>query len=386
MKHNRGNSTCSLDLSRRRLLKATVITAGTATALALLGGKPSPSFGGTKKGDGETRLLIGGYKFDRTAALVDGSIEIAGYNVQFEESGIGDLNTHVFSGPQTLDVTEIGLHPYMLAFANEGFRQYALLPVFPLRTFRHKSVFIRNDRGIAKPQDLRGKRVATAGYSSTSLTWIRGIFKDEYGVAPDEIEWVISGKDSSAKEAGKISRQENILPEGVAISMGPEGRDESDLLESGEVDACFHAAEPRAYRQGHPNIRRLFPDYRSVEQRYFAKTGIFPIMHAVAIKRTLVESNPEIIRAVFAAYSQAKHVAYDYLAKLAPLMDSLPWIGQEFEETKKLMGDNFYSYGITPNRKPLETLFRYSHEQGLCSRNLQIEEIFAPGSIELTES
>lgn len=157
-------------------------------------------------------------------------------------------------------------------------------------------------------------------------------------------------------------------------------------LNSGEVDACFHAAEPRAYSQGYPNIRRLFPDYRSVEQAYFAKTGMFPIMHAVAIKKTLVESDPAIIRPVFAAYSQAKQAAYDYVANRAPLMDSLPWIGQEFEQTRKLMGENFYSYGITPNRKPLETLFRYSHELGLCSRNLQIEEIFAPGSIELTES
>jgi 4,5-dihydroxyphthalate decarboxylase len=180
----------------------------------------------------------------------------------------------VFSGPQSLDVTEIGLHPFMLAYANDGFRDYSLLPIFPLRLFRHKSVFIRTDRGIRKPEDLRGKTIATAGYSSTSLTWIRGIFQEEYGIKPKDMQWIISSKDSSAKDAGKVSKQENIFPEGVPIKEGPAGKDESDLLVAGEVDALFHAGEPRAYIEGDPKVGRLFPDYRSVERAYFSKTGI----------------------------------------------------------------------------------------------------------------
>ena len=114
--------------------------------------------------------------------------------MQFQEAGIGELNTHVFSGLQELDVTEIGLHPFMLAYANESFRDYSLLPIFPLRLFRHKSIFIRTDRGIKGPEDLRGKKVATPGFSSTSLTWLRGIVQHEYGVRPEEIQWVVSSK------------------------------------------------------------------------------------------------------------------------------------------------------------------------------------------------
>jgi 4,5-dihydroxyphthalate decarboxylase len=331
-------------------------------------------------------LSMAGYKFDRTKALIDGRIKIEGCDIQFKESGIGDLNTHVFSGPQTLDVTEIGLHPFMLAYANDGFRDYSLLPIFPLRLFRHKSVFIRTDRNIKKSEDLRGKTIATAGYSSTSLTWIRGIFQEEYGIKPEDMQWIVSSKDSSAKDAGKVSKQENIFPKGVPIKMGPAGKDESDLLESGEVEACFHAGEPRAYIEGHPKVGRLFPDYRSVERAYFSKTGIFPIMHAVAIKKSLVKNHPWLIEAVFKAYSQSKQMAYDYMAKAAWLRDSLPWFGQEFDETRALMGDNYYSYGIKPNRKTLEALFRYSHQQGLCSGELTIEELFEPASLELTES
>jgi 4,5-dihydroxyphthalate decarboxylase len=329
---------------------------------------------------------MAGYNFDRTRALIDGRVKIVNCDIQFQESGIGDINTNIFSGPQTLDVTEIGLHPFMLAYVNDGFRDYSLLPIFPLRLFRHKSVFIRTDRGIKKPEDLRGKTIATAGYSSTSLTWIRGIFQDEYGLRPKDMQWIVSSKDSSAKDAGKVSKQENIFPEGVSISSGPKGKDESDLLEAGEVDALFHAAEPRVYIEGHPKVGRLFPDYRSAERAYFSKTSIFPIMHAVAIKKSLAKQNPWLINAVFEAYSRSKQMAYDYMAKYGWFKDSLPWFGQEFEETRDLMGDNYYSYGIKPNRKALEALFRYSYQQGLCNRELTIEELFEPTGMELTES
>jgi 4,5-dihydroxyphthalate decarboxylase len=328
---------------------------------------------------------MAGYNFDRTKALIDGRVVVQGCAMQFKESGIGDLNTHVFSGPQTLDVTEIGLHPFMLAFANDGFRGYSLLPIFPLRLFRHKSVFIRTDRGIKKPEDLKGKTIATAGYSSTSLTWIRGIFQDEYGINPEDMQWIISSKDSSGKDAGKASKQEKKIPEGVSVTMGPAGKNESDLLVSGEVDALFHAAEPRAFIEGHPKVGRLFPDYRSTERAFFSKTGIFPIMHAVAIKNSLVAENPWLIEAVFKAYSQSKEMAYAFMVKAAWYKNLLPWIGQEFEETRELMGNNYYSYGIDPNRKTLETLFRYSHQQGLCDRELTVEDLFVPASLGFTE-
>jgi 4,5-dihydroxyphthalate decarboxylase len=382
MKKTTDKKTFNTDYSRREFIKACALTVGAAAALSVSGYATAQT---AVKSKG-LPLSMAGYNFDRTRALIDGSVKIEGCDIRFKESGIGDINTHVFSGPQTLDVTEIGLHPFMLAYANDGFRDYSLLPIFPLRLFRHKSVFIRTDRGINKPEDLRGKKIATAGYSSTSLTWIRGIFEEEYGLKPEDLEWVISSKDSSAKDAGKVSTQENIFPKGVSISMGPDGKDESDLLASGDVDAVFHAGEPRVYIEGHPKVGRLFPDYRSVERAYFSKTGIFPIMHAVAIKKSLVQQNPWLIEAVFKAYSQSKQKAYDYMAEAAWLKDSLPWFGQEFEETRALMGDNYYSYGIEPNQKTLETLFRYSHQQGLCSRELTIEELFVPASLKLTET
>lgn len=380
------NST-SFQTSRRRFLKASAAVAGTAGVLGMSGVSGLlASTAKLAKSTNNLSIKIAGYKIDRVDALIDGRVQVEGCDTQFEVASIGDINTNVFSGPQSHEVTEIGLHPYMLAYANDGFRGYSLIPVFPLRLFRHKSIFIRTDRGITKPEDLRGKKVATPGFSSTSLTWIRGIVQHEYGVKPEEIQWVISSKDSSAKAAGKASKQESVVPKGLSVSKGPAGKDESDLLESGEVDALFHAAEPRAYMEGHPKVARLFPDFRKTEREYFAKTGIFPIMHAVAIRKDIIERNPWLLKAVFNAYSQAKQLMYDYLKKSAWYKNSLPWIAQEIEETRTLMGENFWPYGIAPNRKALEALFQYSYEQGLAKRKLTIEDLFHPSTMALEEA
>ena len=369
------------DYSRRNFIKTAALTVGAAQSLSVLGMDSALAAGESKN----LALAMAGYNFDRTRALIDGRVKIEGCDIQFEESAIGDINTHVFSGPQTYGVTEIGLVPFILAYANDEFRDYSLLPIFPLRLFRHKSVFIRTDRGIEKPEDLKGKTIGTAGYASSSLTWMRGIFQDEYGITPEDVEWVISSGDSSADLSGKTSKQEQVTPDGISIRMGPAGKDESDLLESGEVDALFHAAEPRAYVKGHPMVARLFPDYRSTESEYFSRTGIFPIMHTVAIKKSLAKQHPWLIEATFNAYSRSKKMAFEYMAKGAWAKESLPWFGQEFAETRALMGDNYYSYGIKPNRKTLEALFHYSYEQGLSSRELTIEELFEPASLEFTE-
>lgn len=368
------------NFSRRQAIKA-----GGWTAAALVG-LSSPILSVAASAATELPLKVTGYRFDRLLALMEGKVKIAGCDASFETGKIGDMNTDVFSGPQTFDVTEIGLHPYMLAYANEGFRDYTLLPIFPLRLFRHKSVFINTDSGIEKPEDLIGKRIGVNGYSSTSLTWLRGIFQDEYGIKPSDIEWVVAAGDSSADTAGKLSKQEAMRPEGVSIVNGSAGKDESELLVSGEVDALFHAAEPKAFTQGHPKVKCLFVDSRATEQAYFQKTGIFPIMHAVAIRRSLLEREPWLAKAVFDAYVEAKMINYQYMAKLGWVMNALPWFAQELEQTKALMGNNFYSYGIENNRKTLETLFRYSYQQSLSRSELKIEQLFAAESLMLHDS
>jgi 4,5-dihydroxyphthalate decarboxylase len=259
------------------------------------------------------------------------------------------------------------------------------LPVFPLRVFRHKSIFIHTERGIKRPEDLRGRKVATPGYSSTSLTWIRGLLEHEYGVSPREIQWVVASKDSAAKDSGGPSKWESIVPEGISLQPGPEGKDESELLVDGDVDAVFHAAEPTAFREGHPKVARLFADARQTERVYFSKTGIFPIMHAVAIRNATIEQYPWLPKILFEAYSDAKQLVYQYMKQAAWYKTSLPWVAQEVEETIELMGENYWPYGIEPNRKALAALLQYSHEQGLAKRKLRVDELFHPSTLDLVE-
>ena len=313
-------------------------------------------------------------------------VPIEGCDATFEEDGIGKMNTHAFKGPQTRAVTEIGLSPFMLAFCNDGFRDYELLPIPVLRLFRHKSIFIRTDRGIRRPADLRGRKVATVGYSSSGLTWVRGILQHEYGVKPSEIRWIVTGADSSAKITGGVSSWEKVLPSGLDIRNAPSGKDESDLLLAGEVDAVFHPAEPQAFIDRHPKVDRLFRDHRKVEQAYFKKTGIFPIMHVVAIRRDVAKANPWLPRAVFDAYCEAKQLDYQEMHKMGSYYSSLPWFGQELRETRELMGQNFYPYGVSGMRKAMEAAFRFSHEQGLAKRVLELEEVLHPSSLSFEEA
>ena len=354
-----------------------------ATAASALPARTSEAAPSSAEG---LSITVAGYRYDRVEDLIDGTVPIEGANVEFEQDAIGNLNTHAFVGPQTREVTEIGLHPFMLAYANDGFRDYQLLPVFLLRQFRHKSIFVRTDRGIERPADLRGRRIATPGYSSTSLTWIRGMLEEEYGVSPTDVEWVVSARDSAVETTGTVSAQEQVFPEGLNVATGPEGMDESDLLEAGDVDALFHAVEPRGYVQGRPGIGRLFADYRQVERDYYSRTGIFPIMHAVAIRRDVAAEHPQLARAVFNAYAMSKARRYRIMNRLGWALNMLPWFGHELEQTRALMGDNFYSYGIEPNRDTLDTLFRYSYEQGLSRKRLSVEDLFLPASLEWNEA
>jgi 4,5-dihydroxyphthalate decarboxylase len=390
MDKTKQNQELSKNPSRRNFIRKATLAVSVVGVAGMYACNNNPSSAQNEESEEtnskDLKLTVAGYNVNRVKSLVDGRVKIKGCTINFVKAGIGDMNTSTFSGEQPYDITEIGLHPYMLAYANENFRDYTLLPIFPLRIFRHKSVFIRNDRGINKPEDLKGKTIGTPGYSSTSLTWLRGIFQDEYGIKPEDVNWVISNKDSSADAAGKISKQEQVNPEGVNIKMGTAGLDESELLVSGEVDALFHAAEPKAYIDGNPLVKRLFPDSKRVEQAYFKKTGIFPIMHAVAVRKSLLDKNPWLAEAIFNAYSESKTQDYAFMRKYGWVFDSLPWYGHEFEETKNLMGDNFWPYGIEANLKTLKTLFRYSYEQGLSSRELTIKELFHPSTFKFYES
>ena len=335
-------------------------------------------------GEGQP-IVLAGYDYSRVKPLVDGKVKIEGCSFKYQVSGIGALNNHAFFGAQERDVTEIGLIPYLLAYANDDFQDYKLLPVPVLRMFRHRSVWVRKDGPINRPEDLRGKKVATVGYSSSGLTHIRGWLASEYGVMPEEIEWVSTKKDSAANLTSGVSKYEKIIPESIDMEFAPEGEDESSLLLSGLVDAIFHPAEPKCFQERHPKVRRLFEDFRSVELDYYRKTGIYPIMHSVAMKKSTKEANPWMPQAIFEAYCKAKAMDLKNMQLLGWAYDSLPWYGQEFDNTLNELGPNFYSYGMDKSIKAYEAAFKFVYDQGLAKRKISVEDIFEESTLSLKD-
>jgi len=318
-------------------------------------------------------------------AIQDGRLGLDGYNINFHVEDIYAVNRYVFGSEKKYEVSEIGLIPYLTKYANQDFRAYTLIPVFISRIFRHRNIFVRTDRGIEKPEDLRGKRVGTPGYGMSASTWIRGFLQDLHGVKPEDMHWI---ETTTSSDGGKLQGDkfgQYLLPDDFPLEKGPPGVDESDLIISGDVDALITAITPKVFLDGNPKVRRLYPDFRSAERAYYSKTGFFPIMHVIAIRRDFAVANPELPRKIFSMYSQAKQAAYDDLETTTSLKVTLPWVTQEFEDTRALMGDNVWPYGIEANRKELDLVMRYTHEQGLTKSRAKVEDIFHPSTLKLAE-
>ena len=345
----------------------------------LTGCEPNPS----ESVKNDLFISFAGYDYDRVSAIRDGKVSIDGADVNFEVSNIYSLNGSAFGPEKKYDVSEIGLIPFITRYINYDFRDYTLLPIFISRSFRHRNIYVHSESGIEKPEDLKGKRVGTPGYTSSSNTWIRGFLKDEYGVNADDFTWIEANKssDGGAQKTGETYYFDDNFP----LEKGPEGLDESDLLLSGQCDALITAISPKAFLENNPQIRQLFPNSKEAEVDYFKKTGIFPIMHVIAIKNEVLEENPWLAKAVFDMYSEAKDIAYKNLETTTVVRTSLPWAKDEYEFTRDVMGENYWKYGIEANRKELEAIMRYVYEQGLVKRQISFEELFASSSFNLKE-
>lgn len=338
------------------------------------------------------QIKVAGYDYDRCRAIIDGDVGVEGSDVSFHFEDIYAVNDIAFGKNPKYEVTEMGLIPYITKFVNGGFRGYTLIPVFISRIFRHRNVFVHADSGIEKPEDLRGKRVGTPGYGMSANTWIRGFLLDEYGIKADDFEWIETTKSSDAGKLGKSGWSAfgdkgsgYFFPKGFPIKQGPKDVDESELLLSGGCDALITAITPTAFQEGNPKIKRLFPDVRAAEEAYFKKTRMFPIMHVVAIRTNAIEADPSLPKAVFNMYSRAKQAAYRKLETTTSLRVTLPWLTQELESTRNIMGDDYWPYGIGANRKELEHVMRYCHEQHLVNERVNFEDLFHHSTLELTE-
>jgi 4,5-dihydroxyphthalate decarboxylase len=317
--------------------------------------------------------------YDRTRALFDGRVPIEGCDViavplEPEEAFHRAFRFNEF------DISEISLSSYMMT-TTRGTAHYVAIPAFVSRLFRHSGIYIRSDRGIAKPQDLKDKTIGLPEYQITANVWIRGILQDEYGVKPSDIKW----RQGGVEEAGRDERTPIKLPPDIDFNAVPADRTLSDMLEKGEIDGLIGARAPTCFLRGVPNVARMFPDYQATEEAYFRKTKIFPIMHVIGIRRSLVEKHPWLAVSVYKAFLKAKELCMHELGQVGHLFTSLPWSVAEFGRVRKFMGEDYWSYGVEPNRHVLETITRYSFDQGLSAKKLNVDEMFVPSTYDLSK-
>ena len=244
--------------------------------------------------------------------------------------------------------------------------------------FRHSSIYINGDSGIRDPKDLIGKRVGTPEYQITASVWIRGILSDEYHVPVSSVQYFRGGEE----QPGRPEKSALSLPPEIRLSDIPPGKTLSVMLATGEIDALYTARIPSTFGNGSGKVVRLFEDYQQVEREYFLKTRIFPIMHTIIIRREVLDRHPWIAQSLYKAFVLAQRETYRDLDEMAALKTMLPWLPRYVEETRNLMGDDFWSYGLESNAHILSTFLRYSWEQGLSKRQLTPAELFTPGSLE----
>jgi len=321
-------------------------------------------------------LTFGCWNYDRVRALADGRVTPDGIDLNCLDMPVEETFFRMLRHRE-FDVAEMSLSSYTVSLFREP-RQFVAIPVFPSRMFRHSSIYVNAAAGIQEPSDLVGKRVGCPEYQMTAPAWIRGILADHYGVPVDGVTYFTGGEESP----GRSEKIRLDLPPSIRVERIGPTQTLARMLADGEIDALYTARAPSSFRAQDGRVRRLFADYGRVEREYYRRTGIFPIMHVIALRRDVYEAHRWVAQSLYKAFVQAQRYVYEDFHETAALKTMLPWLVEHVEETEALMGPDFWPYGLERNHATLATFLRYSFEQGLSKRQLTPEELFAPETLE----
>ena len=319
------------------------------------------------------RLTLACWDYDRTRPLMDRRVEPAGIDLDIQVLRPRQAFQRMLDDNE-FQVSELSLASYT-ALKSRGACPFVAIPVALSKIFRHSCIYVRTGAGIDKPEDLRGKRVGTSQYSSTGLVFMRGMLQHDYGIASEDMHWFMGGLNTFV-EKPLIPLN---LPPKIKLDFLDKGQTLEGMFAAGELDALLSLYIPNLFLQGSPGIARLFPDYRQVEQEYYRRTGIFPIMHTVVVREDVHREHPWAAASLYQAFCAARDLAVDGLYDTDALRVALPWLISHVEETRAVFGTDFWAYGLEPNRPTWEAIGRYVHEQGLAPRPVAPEELFVPG-------
>jgi len=323
-------------------------------------------------------LNVAFWNYDRVQPLVNGTVKIEGVDPTFHTKRIV---TEIFKGmiaDHKYDVSELGM-TYLLRSMDKIDPEFIGIPVFLNRAFRHSAIYVNNASGIERPEDLAGKRIGElALYGHDAGVMPKGILSDDFGFKPETARWLIGAIDFPMEPVRYVQQPH---PDNVHVEWASEDADLGKMLEEGELDALISADVPKCVLDGSPNVSRLFPDHVKIEREYYARTGIFPIMHTVAVKRELAESRPDIIEAIYLALCKAKQMTAEALVQgmtFNNMSFMIPWATNLLLENREVLSKDWWPYGVSANRAVIDAILRYHHEQGLTSRRFSADEIFVP--------
>lgn len=320
-----------------------------------------------------TRLTLATWDHDRAMPVLNGEVPVAGFEVEPHILPTSKLFP-IAVREARFDVTEISLSSYVLQTSRADCA-YTAIPVFLARAFRHNGFFARAGSGIQTLADLKGRVVGVPEYQMTAALWMRGILKDDHGLDASDIIWRTGALDQGVRH----ERLELNAPPSLSITPIRDGQTLQNLLLDGQIDALLAPNPPRAFLEGNPAITRIIPDFATAEQDYHRRTGFFPIMHLLAVRKSLVAAHPDLPRALFDAFSRARDIALSRLQDVwlgSANRLSLPWFNAAMERTIVTMGKDYWPYGYRAALPELETVCRYSVEQHLAHRLVSPAELF----------
>ena len=318
-------------------------------------------------------LTLACWGSDRTRALIDGSVRPEGIDLDIRVLRPRETFRRMLDD-QEFHASELSLASYT-ALTGRGDCPFIAIPVALSKIFRHSCIYVRKGAGIEKPEDLKGKRVGTSQYSATALVFMRGMMRHEYGVKDSDIHWFMGPLNTFAEK--RLIPLD--LPDDVRLEFLDTGQTLEEMFEAGELDALFSIYIPKLFLDGSPLIARLFPNFREVEEDYYRRTGIFPIMHTVVVRKDVHAKHPWVAKSLYKAFCEAKDLALEGLYDSDALKVALPFLLDHVEQAWRVFGKDFWAYGLEPNRPTLAAIGRYVHEQGLSPRVVEPEELFAPG-------
>jgi 4,5-dihydroxyphthalate decarboxylase len=319
------------------------------------------------------RLTFAACRYDRLETIREGSVTVEGVDLTCLTLKSGRDVFDRMVGGQEFDVAELSASEFISLFGN-GNSPFVALPVFPSRVFRHGYIFVNMRAGIRGPKDLEGKRVGLPLYTQTAAIWARGLLAQQFGVALDTIRWV-QGSVEEAGSHGKPHAPALLRP--VVIKQNVSGKSLDAMLAQGEIDALIGSRKPASFGRD-PDVARLFPNYRTIERELYRTARIFPIMHLIAMRRSLYERHRWLATSFYKAFLEAKRRAMARMRYGGSLATMLPWLLAEIEEIDAVFGGDAWPYGVEPNRPTLDALVRYMVEQHFIVRPIPIEELFVP--------